>query len=123
AVPRGPRAVRPGVEALGQTEVALAARRQPDVAADPRDAERLHLLVFQVEPDDVPLAAVEEQRVRVDRPLAELVAHDRPVLELERPVLRDRSLELRQPAGELGRVAVAVQLDRARRLARAHADN
>ena len=104
------------VEALGQAEVALAARGETDVAADLRHAEGLHLLVVQVEPDDVPLAAVEEERVRVHRPFAVLVADDRPVLELQRPVLRDGALELRQPPRELGRVAGIVELDGARGL-------
>ena len=107
------------VEVFGEPEVALAARGETDVAADPRDAERLHLLVVEVEPDDVPLAAVEEERVGIHRPLPMLVAHDRPVLELQRPVLRDRALELRQPSGKLGRVAGVVELDGARGLRRA----
>ena len=48
-----------GVEALGQAEVALAPRCEPDLTADPRHAERLDALVVEVEADDVPLAAVE----------------------------------------------------------------
>ena len=104
------------VEAFGQPEIALAARREADVTADARDPERLHLVVVEVEADDVPLAPVEEERVRVHGSLAALVANDRPVLELQSPVLRDRTLELREPPGQLGRVAGVVQLDRASRL-------
>ena len=52
------------------------------------------------------------------RALALLLAHDRPVLELQRPALRDRALELRQPARKLRRVARVVQLDGSRSLRR-----
>src|SRR5581483_10141996 len=38
-------------------------------------------------------------------------ARDRPVLELDRPLLRDRRLELAQPAGELRRVVRVAHLD------------
>ena len=54
--------------------------------------------------DDVPVAVVEPQRVRVHRPLARPRAARAPVAEPDRPLLRDRGLELRQPSGELGRV-------------------
>ena len=117
-LPRRPLSVLLRVEALGHPEVALAASRQPDVAADPGHAEGLDLLVVEVEPDDVPLAAVEEQRIRVHRPLAQSVAHDRPVLELQGAVLGDRALELRQPARELRGVTRVVELHGARGLGR-----
>jgi hypothetical protein len=90
-----------GVESVGEAEIALATRREPDLAAHARHAERLDLVIVQIEADDVPLPAVEEQRVRIDGALPLLLAHDRPVLELQRPVLRDRALELGQPAGKL----------------------
>ena len=48
----------------------------------------------------------------------DLVARDRPVLELHRALLRDRALELREPAGHLGRVVGVEHLDAQRRVAR-----
>ena len=117
-LPRRALAVRLGVEALRQPEVPLAPRGEADLASDPRHAERLDPVVVEVEADHVPLPAVEEQRIGIDRALSLLLAHDRPVLELQRPVLRDRALELREPARKLGRVARIVQLDGACRLRR-----
>src|SRR5438093_1026873 len=107
-----------GIEAFREPEVSLAACGEPNLAADPRHAERLDPVVVEVEPDDVPLAAVKEQRVRIERALALLVAHDRPVVELQRPALRDRAFELGQPSRKLGRVARIVELHRACRLGR-----
>ena len=43
-------------------------------------------------------AVLGQERVRVDRPLALVVAGDRPVAELDRALLRDRRLELAEPA-------------------------
>jgi len=40
--------VRIGVEVVGQPEVALAPGGEADIAADPRDAERLDLVVVEV---------------------------------------------------------------------------
>ena len=114
----GPSRYSSASKPFGQPEVSLAARGEADVAADAGNAERLHLVVVEVEADDVPLAPVEEERVGVDGSLAALVANDRPVLELQRPALRDRALELCEPPGQLGRVAGVVQLDRASRLRR-----
>jgi hypothetical protein len=54
--------------------------------------------------DDVPGAAIAAERVRVERALAHLIASRRPIAELDRALLRDRRLELRQPTGHLGRV-------------------
>ena len=69
-------------------------------------------LRVEVLADDVPGAvAVAEQPVRVDRALALVVARDRPVVELDRALLRDRALELAEPAGHLGRVVGVVDLD------------
>src|SRR6266540_3650784 len=113
-LPVRPEPVGVGVEVGRQPEVALAPCREPNVPADARDPEGAHLVGLRVEPDDVPLAAVEEQRVWIDGALSEVLAHDRPVRELHRPVLRDRTLELRQAAGQLGRVARVVKLDRPR---------
>jgi hypothetical protein len=100
-LPRRAEAVLVRVEVLGQAEVALAPRRQPNVAADPGDAEGAHVVLVRVVPDHVPLAPVEEERVGVDRSLALAAAPDREVLELDRAVLGDGAFELRQPPGEL----------------------
>ena len=100
-LPVGRQAVLVGVEVLREPEIALTTARETDVAADPRDAERQHLVAVEIVPDHVPLAAVEQERVRVDRALLLLVALDRPVRELDGAVLGDRALELRQPAREL----------------------
>ena len=101
----GPRdAVRLDVELGRQPEVALAAGREPDVAADAGDAERADGGAVEILPDDVPDALVEPQRVRVERALGDLVALRRPVGELDRALLRDRRLELREAPGELRRV-------------------
>ncbi len=97
-------AVRLDVEVGRQLEVALATGRKPDVAADPRDAERPHGGPVEVLADDVPDALVEPQRVGVERPLGDLVPLRRPVRELDRALLRDRRFELRQAARKLRRV-------------------
>ena len=63
----GPRnAVRLDVELGRQPEVALAPRREADVAADAGDAERADGVAVEILPDDVPDALVEPQRVRVE---------------------------------------------------------
>ena len=96
--------MRLDVELGRQPEVALAAGREADVAADARDAEGADGGAVEILADDVPDALVEPQRVRVERALGDLVALRRPVRELDRALLRDRRLELGEPAGELGRV-------------------
>ncbi len=97
-------AVRLDVEVLGEPEVALAPGRQPDLAADPGDAKRSVRVAVVVPADHVPAAGVEQEGVRVDRPLLLLVPRDGVVVELDRALLRDRALELCEPAGRLGRV-------------------
>ena len=61
-------------------------------------------LVVEILGDDVPGAVVRQQRVRVQRPLGERVARDRVVGNLDRPLLRDRALELCEAARHLRRV-------------------
>ncbi len=117
-LPRRPAAVDVDVEVGRGAEVPLAPSGELDVAADPGDAEGADVLAVEVLPDDVPEPVVVEQRVRVERPLAHLVAGDRPVLEAHRPLLRDRVLELRQPARRLRRVVRVEHLDATRRLGR-----
>ena len=73
-------------------------------------------LVVEVLADDVPGAAVASKRVRVQRALADRVAPRRPVAELDRALLRDRGLELREPAGHLRRVVGIADLDAGGRL-------
>ena len=97
-------AVRLDVEVGRQPEVPLAAGRKPDVAADARDPERADGGAVEILPDDVPDALVEPQRVRVEGALRDLVPLRRPVGELDRALLRDRRLELRQAPRELRRV-------------------
>ena len=87
----------------------------------PRMRETLNVRVvsaIEVVADDVPVAVVETERVRVDRALARPRAARAPVAEADGALLRDRRLELRQPSRELGRVvgrADAYALGRLRR--------
>ena len=99
------------VEALRDAEVALAAGGEADLRADPRDAEALDDVVLEIEPDHVPGAVLRQKRVRVDGPLALVVTCDRPVGEPHRPLLRDRRLELAEPALELRGVVGVAHLD------------
>ena len=99
------------VEVRRDPEVALAARCEPDVALDARDAEGAERVAVEIEAHDVPLAAVVEERVRVECALGVLVARDRPVVELDRALLRDRAFELCQASGHLGRVVGVEHLD------------
>ena len=104
-------AVAVDVEIGRQAEVPLAAGREADLASDARDAEGALLAHVEVLADDVPGTCVLEERVRVDRALAFVVARDRPVGELDRALLRDRSLELAEPALHLDRVLGVEHLD------------
>ena len=72
----------------------------------------------EVESDQVPRALLREERVRVDRALGLGVARDRPVAELDRALLRDRVLELRQAPRHLDGVVGVAQLDAHRALGR-----
>ena len=110
-LPLGAAAVGAEVELLGQPEVPLAAGREADVGADPGDAEGADRLALEVLPDHVPGAVLRQQRVRVQRPLLLRVLVDRPVREADGALLRDRVLELRQPALHLRRVVGVEHLD------------
>ena len=68
-------------------------------------------VAVEIPADDVPDALVEAQRVRVQRPLRHLVSLRRPVRELDRALLGDRGLELREASGELGRVVGCADAD------------
>ena len=61
--------------------------------------------------DDVPGAVVLEEREWIERSLLLRVSRDRPVGELDGPLLRDRSFELSEPACQLGRVLRIEHLD------------
>ncbi len=110
-LPRRTTAVLLDVEVERRAEVALAARRKLDLAFDPGDAKRADVLAVEILADDVPDAVVGQQRVRVQRALLHVVARHRPVLELHGALLRDRALELREPARHLGRVVGVDHLD------------
>jgi len=103
-LPRRLTAIVVDVEVGRDPEVALAARGESDVAADPGDAERAHVLAIEVLGHHVPDAVVVQEGVRIDGPLRGLVPPDRPVVELDRPLLRDRPLELSEPTRHLRRV-------------------
>src|SRR5262249_44006292 len=97
-LPLGPAAERLDVELRRHAEVALAPGREADLGADARDPEALLELVVLILADHVPGAVLRQERVGVDRALALLVAPDRPVPEADRALLRDRRLELPEPA-------------------------
>src|SRR6266849_2065127 len=103
-LPRCPAAVLVDLEFGRDPEVPLAARGESDVAPDAGDAEGSDVLAVEILADHVPAAVVREQSVRIDRALALAVTGDRVVRELDRPLLRDRTLELHQPSRHLGRV-------------------
>ncbi len=99
------------IEIRRRPKVALPARCEGDVAANPRDPERALVLTLEVTADHVPDAVVREQRVGVQRSPRDLVAGDRPVLELHGALLGDRGLELRQAACHLRRVVGILEID------------
>ncbi len=110
-LPVGTAAVVLDVELRRQPEVALAAGCEPNVGADPRDAERADVVALEVVSDHVPGAVLRQQRVRIERALLLLVAVDRPVAELDGPLLRDRAFELTEPSLKLRRVVGIAHLD------------
>src|SRR2546421_10026840 len=103
-LPRRPVAVGLDGKVRRHAEVPFAAGRETDVAAGSRDPKRTDVLAYQVLADDVPGAVVLEKRVWVERSLFLGVSGGRPVIELDRALLRDRALELPESARELGRV-------------------
>ena len=110
-LPLGAAAVVLDVELRRQPEVALAPRREANVGADARDAERADVVALDVVSDHVPRAVLRQQRVRIERALLFLVAVDRPVAELDGALLRDRALELAEPSLKLRRVVGVAHLD------------
>src|SRR5581483_1637326 len=110
-LPRRPAAELLDVELGRDAEVALAPGGETDLAADARDAERADVVPVEVVADDVPDAVVGQERVRIERALGLDVARDRPVVELDRALLRDRAFELREASGHLRRVIRVEHLD------------
>ena len=92
------------VEVRRDAEVALATRREPDVAADAGDLERARRSAVEIVADDVPVALVESKRVGIHGSLPLPHTSWAPVPEADGSLLGDRGLELRQPSRELGRV-------------------
>ena len=100
-LPRARDAVGIDIELRRLAKVALAPRREADVRPDPRDAERPGRVAVEVVPDDVPDPFVESECIRVEAALGLPLAGRRPVPKLDRPLLRDRRLELGKSRGEL----------------------
>ena len=99
----GPRdAVGLDVELRREAEIPLAAGGEADVAADPGHPKRADGSAVEILADDVPDPLVEPQGIRVEGALGHLVALRRPVRELDRALLRDRRLQLREPPRQLG---------------------
>ena len=97
------------IELGGDAEVALATRREADVAADAREPERADRLAVVVASHEVPLTLAQEQAVGVHRARRLLVGRDRPVREDDRALLGDGRLDLLQALGHLGGEPVAEQ--------------
>ena len=100
-LPVRPLGVGPRVEVLGGGEVVLRLGGVGHLLADPREPEHADVVALVRVPDEVELAALVEQVVRVHLALRGVVALDRVVVELDRLAARDRGLHLRQPLGEL----------------------
>ena len=113
-LPRRPAAVELDVEVRRRAEVPFPPRGELDVPANPGDAEGADLVPVEIVADDVPHAVVGKQRVRVQRPLGLDVPRDRPVVELDGALLRDRAFELREASGHLRRVIGVEHLDAVR---------
>ena len=96
-LPRGAAGVLARVEiARRALEVVLGLRRVGDLAADARQAEDAQRAALVRVAQEVELAALEEQVVRVDLAGARLVALHRVVVEGDRLVAEDRGLDLGQ---------------------------
>ncbi len=100
-LPVGAVGVGAGVEVAGTVEVVLRLRRVGDLALDPRQPEHADRLALVRVAEQVELAALEQQVVRVDLARRGLVATHRVVVEHDRLVAEDRGLDLRQPRREL----------------------
>ena len=90
-----------GSKSAGRLEVVLGLGRVGDLAADPRQPEDADRLALVGVAEQVELAALEQQVVRIDAARADLVALHRVVVEHDRLVAEDRRLDLGQARGQL----------------------
>ncbi len=93
-LPVDPVGVRPRIELGGALEVVLGLGRVADLAPDAGQPEDPNRVALMGAPDDVELAALEQQLVRVDLAAPELVALHRVVVEDDRLAAEDRGLDL-----------------------------
>ncbi len=89
------------IEVRRSPEVVLRLRRVGDAPADAREPEHTDRLALVGVTQEVELAALEEQVVRVDAARRDLVALHRVVVEGDRLVAEDRGLDLRESRREL----------------------
>ena len=100
-LPRDPVRVAARVEVGGALEVVLGLRGVGDLAADPREPEDPDLAALVAVADEVELAALEQQLVRVDLAQRRGAGLHREVLELDPLAAVDRRVDLREPRREL----------------------
>ena len=100
-LPRDPVRVPARVEVGRALEVVLGLGRVGDLPADPREPEDADVLALVRVADEIELAALEEQVIRIDAPQRGLVALHRVVLELDPLAAVDRGVDLRQPRAHL----------------------
>ena len=100
-LPRDPVREAARVEVRGALEVVLGLGGVGDLAADPREPEHAHVLALVRVADEVELAALEQQVVRVDLARRGRVALHRVVGELDPLAAVDRGVDLGQPGGDL----------------------
>src|SRR6202042_1073429 len=89
-LPVDPVGVHARIEPGGALEVVLGLGRVADLAADPGQAEDTDRVALVRVPDEVELAALEQQLVGVDPARAELAALHREVIEHDRLASEDR---------------------------------
>ena len=100
-LPRDAARVAARVEVRRALEVVLGLGRVGDLAADAREPEHADGVALVRVPDEVPLAALEQQVVRVDLAQRGLARLHRVVLELDPLAAVDRGVDLGQAAREL----------------------
>ena len=100
-LPMDPVSVAARVEIVRALEVVLGLGRVADLAADPGEPEDPDRVALVGPPDDVELAALEQQLVGIDAARAHLVAFHRVVVEDDRLAPEDRRLDLGQPLGDV----------------------
>ena len=100
-LPRDAARVAARVEVGRALEVVLGLGRVGDLAADAREPEHAHGVALVRVADEVELAALEQQVVRVDLAQRGLAGLHRVVLELDPLAAVDRGVDLRQARREL----------------------